>query len=96
MSRIWEQLERISTVVQGQHIQRSPSPKAQKVSCSVIDRDAPVGFPIMVLQNTEFMSLVGLDENLSVLLESQERAGLGISQPPWPPTVIIDLDHASL
>ncbi|KAL4952027.1 hypothetical protein BDW69DRAFT_195976 [Aspergillus filifer] len=94
--KIWEQLERISTLVQGQLRQRTPSPKAQQLSCSVSNCDAPVEFPIMVLQNTAFISLLGLERNLLVLLESQERAGLGISQPPCPPAVMIDPHYASL
>ncbi|CAG8907744.1 unnamed protein product [Penicillium egyptiacum] len=97
LSRIWEQLERITIVVQGQSLKSSPSPKAQQLSRSLTDRDASTGFPIMVIQNTAFMNLLSLDQSLPVFLEGLERGRPEITpQPPRTPTVMIDLQHASI
>ncbi|OQE21440.1 hypothetical protein PENFLA_c014G03240 [Penicillium flavigenum] len=97
LSRIWEQLERITAVVQGQSLKSSPSPKTQQLFHSLTDHDASIGFPVMVIQNAAFMNLLGLDQSLPVFLEGLEHGRSDISpQPPSTPTVMIDIQHASL
>jgi hypothetical protein len=51
----------------------------------------------MVIQNAAFMNLLGLDQSLPVFLEGLEHGRSDISpQPPSTPTVMIDIQHASL
>ncbi|KAL2816590.1 hypothetical protein BDW59DRAFT_175766 [Aspergillus cavernicola] len=68
LSRIWEQLEHMTGVVQGRS-----SPSEDVPFVEGLHHDTSLGFPFMTVQNTAFMDLLGLDPSLPVLLEKMER-----------------------
>ncbi|KAJ5424689.1 hypothetical protein N7445_010662, partial [Penicillium cf. griseofulvum] len=73
LSRLWEQLDHITAVVQGQTPRGSPSHNGRETHITLTAPVASLGFPFMVLQSKEFMNLLGLDQSLSVLFEHVER-----------------------
>ncbi|KAJ5837191.1 hypothetical protein N7447_003217 [Penicillium robsamsonii] len=73
LSRLWEQLDHITAVVQGQTPQGSPSHNEREDHLTLTAPVSSLGFPFMVIQSEEFMNLLGLKQSLPVLFEHVER-----------------------
>ncbi|KAL4885930.1 hypothetical protein BJY04DRAFT_179524 [Aspergillus karnatakaensis] len=97
LSRLWEQLDHITTVVQSQNPRNSSSRDVRKSSGPPTSQDASLEFPFMILQSEAFMNLLGLDLSLPVLLEQIERGRQTITaQAKGANIVMVDLEEASI
>ncbi|KAL3472379.1 hypothetical protein BJX99DRAFT_235642 [Aspergillus californicus] len=98
LSRIWEQLEHMTGVVQGQ----SPPPetppfrKERAYNHALAIKDTFLGFPFMTVQTAAFMDLLGLDRAFPLVLEKMERGRHPVSgRPSGVPIVMVDFQRAS-
>ncbi|KAJ0413013.1 hypothetical protein BJY00DRAFT_306620 [Aspergillus carlsbadensis] len=73
LSRLWEQLDHITAVLQGQSSSNSPSDREGQEPGPADPSLASSGFPFMILRSEAFMNLTGLERSLPVLLEHVER-----------------------
>ena len=97
LSRLWEQLDHITAVVQGQTPRSSPSHDGRQDSSTLTAPGAPLGFPFMVLQSEAFMNLLGLEQSLPVLLEHVERGRKAIPAQTYGANIVmVDLQEASM
>ncbi|EAW24625.1 C6 zinc finger domain protein [Aspergillus fischeri NRRL 181] len=96
LSRLWDQLDHITAIVQGQIPQKFHFPNSRQ-SSPVTAGETPLGFPCMILQNGAFMKLLGLDTSLALYFEHTERGRQTVpAQPLQDGILMIDLDQASI
>lgn len=97
LSRLWEQLNHITAIVQGPRPRSSSSHDGQQDSFTLTAPRASQGFPFMVMQSEAFMNLLGLEQSMPAILERVERGRKGIpSQAYGANIVIVDLQEASM
>ncbi|KAJ5990472.1 hypothetical protein N7522_010679 [Penicillium canescens] len=97
LSRLWEQLDHITAVVQGQTPRSSSSHDGRQDSFALTAPGASLGFPFMVIQSEAFMNLLGLEQSLPVLLEHVERGRKAIPAQSYGANIVmVDLQEASI
>ncbi|KAL2812630.1 hypothetical protein BJX63DRAFT_241009 [Aspergillus granulosus] len=89
LSKLWEQLDFLTEMVQGQNFQGSPSAGERKRGASLPTPVVPQDFPFMTLQSASFMNLIGLDSSLSSRLEHMERGRPAILVRPSRPRIVV-------
>jgi hypothetical protein len=97
LSRLWEQLDHITAVVQGQTPGSSPSHDGRQDCFTLTAPGASLAFPFMVMQSEAFMNLLGLEKSLPVLLEHIERGRKAIPAQSYGAKIVMaDLQEASM
>jgi hypothetical protein len=97
LSRLWEQLDHITAVVQGQTPRSSPSHDERQDSFTLTAPGASLGFPFMVMQSEAFMNLLDLENSLPALLEHLERGRKAIPAQSYGANIVmVDLEEASM
>ncbi|KAL5050889.1 hypothetical protein BDW71DRAFT_171825 [Aspergillus fruticulosus] len=97
LSRIWEQLDHITAIVQGRNPSSSPPSNEQQNHVPLTVPDAPRGFPFMIVQSEAFLTLLGLDNYLPMHLEHMERGRQIITAKPSRESIVmVDLPDASI
>ncbi|KAB8224280.1 hypothetical protein BDV33DRAFT_199675 [Aspergillus novoparasiticus] len=97
LSRLWEQIDRITAIAQGQRPRGSSSHDGREGSFTLTAPRASRGFPFMVMQCEAFVNLLGLEQSMPALLEQVERGRKAIpAQAYGPNIVVVDLPEASI
>ncbi|KAL3442397.1 hypothetical protein BJX65DRAFT_299036 [Aspergillus insuetus] len=97
LSRLWEQLDHITAVLQGQPSPNSPSGAGGQEPGSSDPSVSSSAFPFMILRSVAFMNLTGLERSLPVLLEHVERAREAVpTQSSSGNMVMVDLEEAGV
>lgn len=98
LSRIWEQLEHMTGVVQGQPPPaETPSiARERRHNHGLAIKDTFLGFPFMTVQTTAFMDLLGFDRSFALVPEKMERGRQTVSgHSSGVPIVMVDFQRAS-
>lgn len=97
LSRLWEQVDHITAIVQGQTQQSSPSPVGRQDSVTFTTPGASPWFPFMVMRCQAFINLLGLEQSLPVHLEHVERGrDIITAQSHGEKIVMVNLQEASM
>lgn len=95
LSRIWKQLDHITRFIDPGTSERACLVKDQLPGDFFDDHDPLAGFPIMIIKNQPFLTLLSLDRSLPIELEQMERSRRLFSpRPSSVPAVMIDLTQA--
>ncbi|KAL2854583.1 hypothetical protein BJX68DRAFT_264480 [Aspergillus pseudodeflectus] len=97
LSRLWEQLDHITAVLQGQPSLNSPSESAGHEPGPSDPSVASSGFPFMILRSEAFMNMTGLEQSLSVMFEHVERGREAIpAHSSGANIVVVNLEDAGI
>ncbi|KAL2786928.1 hypothetical protein BJX66DRAFT_341715 [Aspergillus keveii] len=97
LSRLWEQLDHITAVLQGQPSSNSPSDAGGQEPGPSDPSVSSSAFPFMILRSEAFMNLTGLERSFPLLLEHVERGREGIpTESSGGNMVMVDLEEAGI
>lgn len=95
LSKIWKQLDHITRFIDPGASERACLVKEQLPGDLFDNHDPLAGFPIMIVKNQPFLTLLNLDRSLPIELEQMERSRRLFSpRLSSVPNVVIDMAQA--